>query len=41
MYRDFARAIRERRVPEMSLERALVDHRLMDQVYNVRELVPS
>jgi len=33
MYRDFAAAIRERRQPEMSLERAITDHRLMDQVY--------
>lgn len=33
MYRDFARAIRERRQPEMSLERAMDDQRLMDQVY--------
>ena len=33
MYRDFVAAIRERRQPEMSLERAIVDHRLMDQVY--------
>jgi predicted dehydrogenase len=33
MYRDFARAIRERTTPEMSLERAIEDHRLMDQVY--------
>lgn len=33
MYRDFAQAIREHRAPEMSLERALEDHRLMEQVY--------
>ena len=33
MYRDFARAIREGIAPEMSLERAIEDHRLMDQVY--------
>ena len=33
MYRDFANAIREGRQPEMSLERALDDQRLMDQVY--------
>jgi predicted dehydrogenase len=33
MYRDFVSSIREGRQPEMSLERALVDHRLMDQVY--------
>jgi predicted dehydrogenase len=35
MYRDFARAIRERAVPEMSLERAIEDQRLMDQIYEV------
>jgi UDP-N-acetylglucosamine 3-dehydrogenase len=34
MYRDFARAIREGTAPEMSLERAIEDQRLMDQVYN-------
>jgi len=33
MYRDFAAAIRDRRQPEMSLERASDDQRLMDQVY--------
>ncbi len=33
MYRDFARAIREKRQPEMSVERALDDHSLMDRVY--------
>ena len=33
MYRDFHRAIREGSVPEMSLERAMEDQRLMDQVY--------
>lgn len=33
MYRDFAAAIREGRHPEMSLERALEDQRLMDRVY--------
>ena len=35
MYRDFVRAIREGRAPEMSLERAVEDHRLMDQIYSV------
>ena len=35
MYRDFLGAIRDRRAPEMSLERAMEDQRLMDQV--VRE----
>jgi predicted dehydrogenase len=33
MYRDFHRAIRTGSVPEMSLERAMEDQRLMDQVY--------
>ncbi len=33
MYRDFAAAVRDGRAPEMSLERALDDQRLMDQVY--------
>ena len=32
MYRDFVGAIRSGRQPEMSLERAMVDQRLMDQV---------
>jgi len=33
MYRDFAAAIREHRVPEMSVERAIEDQQLMDQIY--------
>jgi predicted dehydrogenase len=33
MYRDFARAITTGSVPEMSLERAMEDQRLMDQIY--------
>jgi predicted dehydrogenase len=33
MYRDFARAIATGAAPEMSLERAMDDQRLMDQVY--------
>jgi predicted dehydrogenase len=33
MYRDFVRAIRTGAPPEMSLERAIEDQRLMDQVY--------
>jgi hypothetical protein len=33
MYRDFIGAIREQRAPEMSLERAAEDQRLMDQIY--------
>jgi hypothetical protein len=32
MYRDFVSAIRERRAPEMSVERALDDQRLMEQL---------
>jgi predicted dehydrogenase len=34
MYRDFAAAIRTGGVPEMSLERAAADHRLMAEVYD-------
>ena len=34
MYRDFLRAIRTGRAPEMSLERAMDDHRLMETVYD-------
>ncbi|MEZ5420932.1 MAG: Gfo/Idh/MocA family oxidoreductase [Vicinamibacterales bacterium] len=33
MYRDFADAIRRQRPPEMRLERAIEDQRLMDQIY--------
>ena len=33
MYRDFVRAIRDGSQPEMSLERAIADQRLMEQVY--------
>lgn len=33
MYRDLAGSIRDGRAPEMSLERAIEDQRLMDQVY--------
>lgn len=33
MYRDFLRAVREDAAPEMSLERAIEDQRLMDQIY--------
>jgi predicted dehydrogenase len=33
MYRDFRRAILEDRAPEMSLERAMDDHRLMERIY--------
>jgi predicted dehydrogenase len=34
MYRDFATAVATGRAPEMSLERAAADHRLMAQVYD-------
>ncbi len=33
MYRDFALSIVEGRAPEMSLERAIDDQRLMDRIY--------
>ena len=33
MYRDWLSAIRDGRAPEMSLERAMEDQRLMDQIY--------
>lgn len=33
MYRDFLRAVRESGSPEMSVERAMDDQRLMDQIY--------
>jgi predicted dehydrogenase len=33
MYRDFLRAIRTGQAPEMSVERAMEDQRLMDQIY--------
>ncbi len=33
MYRDFATSIATGRTPEMSLERAIVDQRLMDRIY--------
>ena len=32
MYRDFVRAVRTGHAPQMSLERAMDDHRLMDQI---------
>jgi predicted dehydrogenase len=33
MYRDFRDSIQSGRAPEMSLERAIEDQRLMDQIY--------
>ena len=42
MYRDFAASIREARAPEMSLERALDDQRLMEQIYTgLAEVAPA
>ena len=38
MYRDFVRAIRTGATPEMDLDRAIEDQRLMDQVYSSLEL---
>lgn len=40
MYRDFVRAVREDRAPEMSLEVAMIDQRLMEQIYQT-PLSPS
>jgi predicted dehydrogenase len=40
MYRDFHRAIRHGSTPEMSLERAIEDQKLMDQIY-ARAAVPA
>jgi UDP-N-acetylglucosamine 3-dehydrogenase len=37
MYRDFLGSVRDGRAPEMSLERAMDDQRLMDQVYATLE----
>jgi predicted dehydrogenase len=41
MYRDFVRAIREERAPEMSLERAMDDQRLMERVVSSADGPPS
>jgi len=41
MYRDFAGAIRDGRQPEMSLERAMADQRLMEQVYATSGVTPA
>jgi predicted dehydrogenase len=38
MYRDFARSIRDDGQPEMSLERAMDDHRLMEQIYGKSQI---
>jgi len=39
MYRDFVGAIREGRAPQMSLERAIEDQRLMDRIYETAAAV--
>ena len=41
MYRDFVGAIRTGRAPEMSLERAMDDQRLMDEIYASIERGPG
>ena len=41
MYRDFTQAIRTGRAPEMSLERAIDDQRLMDQIDTTSGLRPQ
>jgi len=41
MYRDFARAIHTGQAPEMSLERAMDDQRLMDRIYETAGLAPQ
>lgn len=41
MYRDFASTVREGGVPEMSLERAIDDQRLMDQIYGSVSPAPA
>ena len=41
MYRDFVRAMRHGSAPEMSLERAMDDQRLMDQIYASVERPPQ
>ena len=38
MYRDFVRAIRDGSQPEMSLERAIADQRLMEQIYGIADV---
>jgi predicted dehydrogenase len=40
MYRDFVRAIAGQGTPEMSLERALADQRLMEAVYGAVATAP-
>jgi len=38
MYRDFVSAIRDARQPDMNLERAMDDQRLMDQIYEKSQI---
>ena len=40
MYRDFLGAIGSGRAPEMNLETAIADQRVMDQIYSSTEVVP-
>ena len=39
MYRDFAAAIRNKCEPEMNLERALLDQRLIEEIYSSDEAI--
>jgi hypothetical protein len=39
MYRDFRESIEQNRQPQMSLERAIEDQLLMDQIYS--SLIPD
>ena len=39
MYRDFAAAIRNECEPEMNLERALLDQRLIEEIYSSDEAI--
>ena len=41
MHRDFVASVREGRAPEMSLERAIEDHALMDQIYASLAVAPD
>jgi predicted dehydrogenase len=41
MYKDFVTAIRDGSLPEMSVERAIEDQRLMDRIYGTLDRVQS
>ena len=41
MYRDFVHAIRQGSAPEMNLERAMDDQRLMEQIYSSLRIPPA